>query len=228
MAAYIQWLASRYDEEIERFRRESSELRDAAHRDGAHRRTTWIAAELGAALKVFLRFAVAVEALAEPEAIALYDSLWKVLLDVAAAQAEQQRAEDPVERFLALLNGALGSGTVHLRSFTYPDRAPDNPGTYGWRLGRDGFTFEPHGKHIGWVDTSGVYLLPDIAYGELQRLATAQGAAFSCSKSTLWKRLNERGLIATRDTTERRFTTKLGVVGYGRHRVLHLKPEVLY
>jgi hypothetical protein len=225
MAAYIQWLASRYEEEIERFRRESSELRDAAHRDGAHRRTTWIVAELGAALKVFLRFAVAVEALAEPEAVVLGKDLWRALRDAATAQAEQQRAEDAVERFLALLNGALGSGTVHLRDADKPDKDPENAHAYGWRPRRDG-ALEPYGRQIGWLDANGVYLLPEITFGELQRLAIAQGAGFPCIARTLWRRLDQRGLIVNRDTTEQRFTTKLGV-GNARHRVIHLDRKAL-
>ena len=56
----------------------------------------------------------------------------------------------------------------------------------------------------------------------MNRLATDQGEAFSISSSTLYKRLDERRMVVSKDTKRR--TTRWQMQGVER-RVLHLRPS---
>jgi hypothetical protein len=229
MAGYLRWLAGRLDREREVFRDECATLRVAASRGSEHRRTPWIVADLGAALKVFLRFALDAGVLDEEAARKTWHGLWAALLAVAEAQAEHQADENPVRRFLALLAGALVSGRGHLADATDPSRAPPQPTRVGWRrragsLGHDEWL--PSGEQVGWIDNDDVYLQPDAAYAAAQRLAGAQGGAFGIGQRTLWKRLFEAGVLASRETGRGRHTVRRTIGGIKRA-VVHIKFGIL-
>ena len=87
MARFLRWMAGRLDRERELFRSEADALRAEASNGDQHRRTPWIIAELGAALKSFIRFAVEVGAIGQEDADRRWRQCWEALLDVGQAQA---------------------------------------------------------------------------------------------------------------------------------------------
>jgi hypothetical protein len=81
--------------------------------------------------------------------------------------------------------------------------------------------WRPGGDKIGWVDEHGnLYLEPEASYAAVQRLARDQGTAIPVTKATLFKRLDEKGWILSKD--ERRKTVRKTIEGRRPH-VLHIK-----
>jgi hypothetical protein len=158
---------------------------------------------------------------------------WEALGEAAASQAEHQATEEPTRQFGELLTAAIATGDAHVAD-AKNDEEPDNAGHWGWRA-KDGVSeFEgpylkwyPQGKRIGWLDEDGSVLLePGAAFAAAQRMAREQGTSLSIGQRTLWKRLAEKGLLASRDTGRDRNTTRATIAGE-RKTVVHVIPGVL-
>ncbi|MBL8190283.1 MAG: hypothetical protein JNK38_19865, partial [Acidobacteria bacterium] len=87
----------------------------------------------------------------------------------------------------------------------------------GWRNG------EPQGECIGWVDGKDLYLQPDTAHRLAQQIA-AGGEGLTVSSQTLWKRLNEAGLLASTDTARNTNKVRRTIIGKSTP-VIHLRAE---
>jgi hypothetical protein len=191
---------------------------------GTHARTPDVVASLALGLEKFLQFATEVGAVTKSEAGVTWDAGWKALVDAAAAQAEHQASEEPTQQFRELLEAAIGGGDAYLAD-ARTDEKPENPGRWGWRYGLNGWS--PRGKRIGWVVADGSLLLePGVAFAVAQRTARDQGIALPVNKRTLWKRLQEKDLLASRDSRGRRNTTRVTIDG-NRKIVIHLIPGAL-
>jgi hypothetical protein len=146
------------------------------------------------------------------------------LVDTAYAQAEHQASEEPTQQFRELLEAAIAGGDAHLADAT-TDEKPENPGRWGLRYGLD--EWRPRGKRIGWLAADGsVLLVPGVAFAVAQRTARDQGIALLVNKNTLWKRMAEKGLLASRDSRGGRNTTRATIDG-NRMTVGHLIPGAL-
>jgi Domain of unknown function (DUF3854)/3'-5' exonuclease len=191
---------------------------------GAHARTPDVVASLALGLETFLGFATEVGAITDTQVSQNWDAGWKALIDAAAAQAEHQASEEPTQQFREHLEAAIGGGDAHLAN-AQTDEKPDNPGRWGWRYGLD--EWRPRGKRIGWVAADGSLLLePGVAFAMAQRTARDQGIALLVNQRTMWKRLHEKGLLASREVTRGRNTTRATIDG-NRKTVIHLIPEAL-
>src|SRR5215217_1838635 len=158
---------------------------------GAHARTPDVVASLALGLETFLGFATEVGAITYTQASQIWDAGWKALVDAATTQAEHQASEEP-----------------------------ENPGRWGWRYGLD--EWRPRGKRIGWVAADGSLLLePGVAFAVAQRTARDQGIALVVNQRTMWKRLHEKGVLASRDSRGGRNTTRTTIDG-NRKTVIHL------
>src|SRR5690606_12907196 len=83
------------------------------------------------------------------------------------------------------------------------------------------------GERIGWLNGDDLLLDPDAAYAAAQKLARDQGTSLPVTQRTLWRRMDERGLLVVEDEArQRRLTVKRLVEGQ-RRRVLVLNPEAL-
>ena len=128
---------------------------------------------------------------------------------------------------------AIASGRAHLGDAAKPNDPPADPGLAGWQKRMVGTgtneheEWMPQGERIGWLDGADLFLLPDAAYASAQRMATAQGSALGTGQRTLWKRLGEAGLIASRETGRGRHTVRR-TVGSKKRPVVHLKVSALY
>ena len=229
LSAYLQWVAGRYEQLQDLRPVRTAALRALATTSGCgHRRTPSIVAELAHGLEVFLAFACEVEALSEAEAQDIWHRGWWALGQAGGAQAEHQTTVDPVRRFQELLASAMTSGRAHV--VAADGTAPATPAAWGWRrtsvgtgaYQRDGW--QPQGDQVGWLCEEELYLDPDAAFKAAQAMATGEG--LTVTSRTLWKRLKERGLLASTDEPRRRNTVRVTLQGT-RREVLHLDPEAL-
>ena len=114
---------------------------------------------------------------------------------------------------------------------------PQNPVAWGWRSGEQTYggpagplalpRWEAQGRRVGWLDANGLFLQPDAAFAEAQEMARHQGESLPVSPRTLWRRLRERGLLASWDATRKRNTVRRTLEGVKEREVLHLSPEAL-
>jgi hypothetical protein len=222
MSGYVRYLASQMGELKESLPARQKELR--AIGVGAHARTPDVVASLALGLEMFLTFATEVGAVMKSEAGETWDAGWEALVEAAAAQAEHQASEEPTQQFRELLEAAIGGGDAYLAD-ARTDEKPENPGRWGWRYGLD--EWRPRGKRIGWLAADGSLLLePGVAFGTAQRMARDQGIALLVNQRTMWKRLHEQGLLASRDVARGRNMTRATIDG-NRKTVIHLIPGAL-
>jgi len=142
-------------------------------------------------------------------------------------QDRHLRHEQPAERFIGLLGAVLSSGRAHVSHVKGLE--PANSQSLGWRevaFDKDGTPVaRGQGRQIGWVDKERLLLNPDTTYSELQELARTHHAPLELTQHTLWKRLDDAGLLA--EKTPGRLTTRVSIAG-GRKRVLCLPLKVLF
>jgi hypothetical protein len=225
LSAFLCFVAARYGEIRHAMATQLPELREAAARSGAHRRTPELVANLAAGFGLFVVFAHSAGSLSEDECQTLWDRAWTALGDAAASQAHHQAGAEPAQRFVELLRGAVASGRAHLAS-PQGDRPETDHGAWGWR--RDDYGANvAQGARIGWLDGDDVYLEPDAAYAAVQRLGQDIGDRVGLTPQTLRKRLNERGLLASTGCGLRPTLTVRRTLEGQRRDVLHLAAATL-
>ena len=104
---------------------------------------------------------------------------------------------------------------------------PDRPNACGWQSG--GPDWSARGERIGWASGEDVYLDPNAAFAAVQRTAAAHRDPITMTARTLWKRMHERGLLASVDPRggKTRHTVRVTLAGV-RVGVLHLHRSVLF
>lgn len=227
MASYLQWIADDYTE-IQRSGRTLVEHWRAKVVDGEqHGRTASVVAELTAGFQMFLRFAERCGAITAIQSKSLLNRCRTALVRAAQLQTDFQRSSDPVQQFQQMLKAVVSSGRGHLASEL--GSQPRNPQSWGWREKTWGSEenarrdWQPQGNRIGWVVGGNLYLEPDASFAEVQRMAREQGETLPLTSQTLWKRLSEKGHLAS--TAKNRGTLKIRVMLEGhRHSVLHVQP----
>jgi hypothetical protein len=231
LAGFIRWLASQYGELRDRLPGERAALRDRTVAGTGSPRTPGIVADLALGLEYYLAFAAEAGAITAAVRDDLARRCWVALGEAAAAQAAHVQAAEPCGQFLRLLAGVIASGRGHLAG---PDgQAPDHPERWGWRRvtvgggehSRDEWRSQGHG--VGWVDGEDVFLEPEAAYAQAQELAREQGDGLAVSARTLWRHMDERGLLASRDGPRQRYTIRRRLGGHDRREVLHVRAETL-
>jgi len=230
-AAFVTWLAGRFDRVREDFGPAVRKLRGQLHATGIHTRTPDALAQLGASWQLWVRFGVEAGAFSQESGHALWSEVWQSLVDLGTVQSGHLHQENPVQRFIDLLTGAIASGAAHIASST--GDAPDRPEAWGWRsreIGTGGFQrheWQAQGRCAGWLDHDGLFLEPNAAYHAVQQFGTASGTAIAISASTLWKRLDESGLLVTTEQEVRQTRTVRRTLAGARRQVLHLSRDVL-
>jgi hypothetical protein len=196
-AAFVQWLSPNYKRVTEQALEELADLRNefAAKSEG-HKRHATTAAKLMRAWNLFLDFATSQGAISDDEREQFTRQAWEALVDVARRQEEHQASQDPATRFVELITAALSTGAAHIAWDADGGRPKTDLMAFGWR-GNDA-----QGKRIGWTDGINVYLEPDTAYAVANELGGKTGASIAVTPTTLWKRLNERGLLIREETRE--------------------------
>lgn len=234
LSGYIQWLAPQFDDLKKRLKKRKQELRDKARQSYVcHDRTPDVVANLMVGWKMFLTYCLESGAISSQENEKLQGCGWETFCNLAKSQAQHQANEEPVTRFCELLVAGLSSGRGHVCSM---DGDPPNVDVttesqikWGWTLG--GGTFEddlwkPQGPKIGWVDDDGnIFLQNDAVFAMVQKLATEQGTSFSINQDVLWKRLDEKNLIATKASGRLKIRK---MIERTRRYVIHMKASSIY
>jgi hypothetical protein len=226
MAGYIRWLAPNYEEIRGRLRQELANLREQATTEGQHARTPGIVADLALGLRSLFSFAEATGAITPVEKTELWKRGFRALREAGDTQTAKIQAAEPASLFVRLLAAAIASGRAHIVD---PEgRAPKEPERWGWRLRTIGAgdherdEWQPQGHLVGWTDEENLYLEPDSAHAEAQRLAVEQGESLPVTPHTLRKRLKEKGLLVSTDERRKKLTVRKTLQGTRRD-VLHLK-----
>lgn len=231
MAAYVQWLAGRFDQLAESLPVRFRALRDKAQQDGTHLREPAQVAFLYLGLETWLTFAVEIGALGADERDRMLAEAWTSLLGLAAAQGEALAAETPARRFLAL----LGDGVASRRAYLEGEEGgpPEDAGAWGWELHQwtdkddEPQTEWRHGGGavlLGRVDDDWLYLFHEAAYQFVAARARDAGQVFPVELRTLLKRLEEAGLIAIGEDGRRTVNVR---AGERTQRVLKLRRDAL-
>jgi hypothetical protein len=229
-AAYVQWLAPRYEEVRQVLKADVALLRQLAYQHGQHRRTAGIVADLILGVRHFLAFAYDVGVITHEERQALERRCWKAFEVASAVQAKHQRATEPTRRFLELLAAAMASGRAHIAAVD--GGAPLTPGAWGWRERAVGtgdsqrHEWQPQGRRVGWLSGEHLYLEPEAAYAEVQLLAREQGNALAVTAQVLKKRLHQRKLLVSIDEARETLTVRRTLEGIQRS-VLFLCAKII-
>jgi hypothetical protein len=218
MGAFLEWTASRYEQQ-----RQLVGRRGRAHKDSAfiHPRLPTMLAELRSGWDIWRQFAIEIGAISSAEGKELEHRFCNALQEAALNQSQYHQASDPALRFLSLLQTALASGRAHLT-----DRnggAPDFPGRCGWCKSR-GRAWIPQGTRIGWLAATDLLLEPTASYEVAQQMAGAE--RLPVSAQTLRHRLHERGLLAGVDAGRQMLLVRRTLEGIPRQ-ILQLKARDL-
>lgn len=214
MSGFVTWVAGRYEELINRVRKETASPESRFRIDGLHTRTPRIAASLMIALQIFLEFAVEQGAITGDESEAIDARAWSAMREAVEHQHQTQRQTDPVERFIALILSLLSTGRAQL----VPVRRLNS-------VACGTSQSLPDSPVIGWKDDTTIYLDPEAAFAEVSRLAREQGEPFAVHASTLWQRMNQAGLLVT-EPSQKTYLHRLPSP-HRAQRGLRLAPGVL-
>jgi hypothetical protein len=217
LAAYVRWLAARYDEVLASRPKRVAELRGEFTTASQHKKTPGITAELMFGFETFLAFAVGINAVDGAQAGELRNQVRAALIEAADAQTLIQRETDPVAQFGTMLIAALTAGHAHVASKN--GCMPLNSGAWGWRDGK------PLGIRVGWVDGGDLYLNKDTTYEVLCRAARETGASLP-TLHTLTTRLHGRGLLLSTEKKHETLTVRK-VLEKVRRPVLHLAATLV-
>jgi hypothetical protein len=222
MAAYLSWMAERYEDLQRRFETRVRELRSRSLPYASHARLPAVLAELNGAWEIWLQFALEAGAIGSGEQVKLADRMSRALDELAAQQAPYQTANDPALRFVALLKAALAGGRANVAE--RQGGAPEAASLWGWRCKPSGRKWQPCGARIGWVAGSDLYLDSSAGYQVAQQAAGMEQLAVS--EQTLRHRLHGHGLLVTTDMGRQTLLVRKTLEGGTRH-VLHLRASDL-
>ncbi len=220
MSGYVRWLAQRIDMVQTELADRVMKSRIKVFRPGQHRRTASIVANLYAGWSFFLNFCE--EANVCSDASALRDQIWQGLGEAADAQQHLQAETDPVRLFFELLASAIASGRAHLAGID--GEAPIEARACGWRKD-DRAGWRGMGDRVGWVSNADVFLDPPASFRAAQEVGRG-GDELTISPHTLCRRLEQAGMLVSRESDRGTFTARKVIEGV-RRQVLHLRAAQL-
>jgi hypothetical protein len=206
MAGFICWLAPQLEQlqaDLKRY-----VIAERPNWPADHDRTSDGATRFAFVATVLARFALETGTVTTDQATEFEQRCLAALRLASTSQREYQAQADPIQRLLAMLPALCHSKQAHVADIGGAD-SPLYRESYGHELRTFGIGEQSEqrpfgcGERLGWVrhnkngKVSGLYLIPDVVYAELQRLASKQHTSIAMSAATLWKRLAERGIIAT-------------------------------
>lgn len=228
MSGFLRWLAPRLDAVLSNFPAEKDRIaRRVADLGPMMRRTPQTCGDLLVGLGLFLEFATEAGAVTANERATLQDACTRAVAEVAVNQGRAQAAQDPVNRFLAVLLSAFVTGRAHLVSTGGGAPDPSIAEAWGWRLRKTGSgqfandEWTPLGARVGWIDPNGedVFLEPEASYALVQEV-TRNGDGLSVGRARVAKALFEAGkLVQTELATHRCYTVRKVVPGAVQPRI---------
>lgn len=192
-AVWIQHVAKFYPTVIRRFNRRRIQFRDQlCSKNKAHARQPTTIAHLIAAWYAWISSGVVNGVFDRQLARKMRKEIWLVMTGTMEGQKEQHTTIHPAEYFLELLRSSLLSGRAHLATVQGLQPEGDSH-LYGWRSGVQ------QGELAGWIHEGLIYLEPGSAYNAANKQGMAQGEGLPVAKKTLWKRMDEKNLLALKE-----------------------------
>jgi hypothetical protein len=241
MAAYLKWLAPQISELKTTgtlnalFNKKRTEYLETLKGTGAHAQTPGALADVYLGFVMLMRFALGVGAIDKDRAKELTEICEHNLITIGSYQGGFIRSEEPTAQFIDLVGALLSSRRAHLCDVSTNNvpLAPLEPDGLGWIYGRERSrqdepiiqTWIAQGPCIGWIDEGTIYLEPSVTYAEAQKLARDKGAAIPFTEGTLFKRMNDLGLV-TADPDGKHITRKKQI-GSKRKRVLWIDADAI-
>ncbi|HEX4110938.1 MAG TPA: PriCT-2 domain-containing protein [Stellaceae bacterium] len=208
MAGYVRWLAAvGADKWREKCAGYMIDQRAKLAAEGDHARTAGNVASMMIGIEALAHFAQHIGAIDETESKHLVERARKSLLDLAAAQGEEQAEEDPALRFVRLIGEGLAAGRCHLTNKRGGEpQQGGEPAEYlaacGWRQekrhGPEGVEYtnwRPMGDRIGFIENDDVWLPGALAFAAAERLSKDQNRSLGVTEATLGKKLAEMGYV---------------------------------
>lgn len=175
-----------------------------------HGRTPNTAAWLYAAYKMFLEYAgtVSDEIFGKKELEYYKDDLVRLMKE----QKQYMTDQDSIDVFVNSLKEMLESKTVSLGEIVVEDKKN---------------TARTSSNQIGFIDKKYVYLLPTSTFGKINMFLKQNNKVLPITESTLYKYLDNKGMLEKNKSNKGCKTVKLSVNGK-RHNVLKLKASLFY
>ena len=189
MRGYISWLLQQADGMPERLHDLFLQFREDIHKDsrGAHDRAPETVACLLIGYQMMLNYMRDVGVFDTATAARMLAQARRTLMEASGKQSRDMESEKPTRIFLDSLAELLNSKQVALKDLTNPE-AKDPP---------------PTERMIGYMDGENYYLLPNVAFGAVQRLCREQGQEFPVSLKALYKHLRTDGVLPGGDKATR-------------------------
>ena len=181
MRGYILWLLKQADGMPERLHSLFLQYREDIHKDsaGQHDRAPETVACILIGYALMLNYFRDLGLFDTETAGKMLTHARARLLDTSRKQARDMESEKPTRIFLDSLAELLNSKQVALKDLTMED-AKDPP---------------PTERMIGYMDADYYYLLPNVAFGAVQKLCREQGQEFPVSLKALYKHLRTDGIL---------------------------------
>ena len=178
-----------------------------------------------------------IDLLIEKSAISITDDIHSFIAANFLNTARKPFQRKPLtQQFLDLISIAIDSSRAHLANPTDNKAPRGHESQYGWELKMYGVgenersVWHSKGDCIGWIDypddqeDPDIYLEPDAIFACAQRIGHDQGISLTIGKKTLWKRMQQKGLLAYRESN--RNTIRKNINGV-RKNVIHIKGGTL-
>jgi hypothetical protein len=223
MAGYVRWLAPQLDAVRAEMDARVLVLRDELGAVEDHKRLPEILANLTFGAEIALRFALEVGAIDEAERDARMEEVRAGLAEAAGAIREDRAEQlDPCQTFLQLVRAAMSGGRAFLSGALNDGQPCGRESLCGWHGG-----LRPTSAHLGWIDDDHAYILPDVAYAVVRRMADDLGEGFVTSQRGLGVMLKEAGLVeGSKDANGKVRSTTRFTPGVGKSQIRVYKVPV--
>ena len=183
MRGYILWLLKQADGMPDRLHNMFLQYREDIHKDssGQHDRAPETVACILIGYALMLNYFRDLGLFDTKTAGKMLAHARAKLLDTSRKQARDMESEKPTRIFLDSLAELMNSKQVALKDLTTED-AKDPP---------------PTERMIGYMDADYYYLLPNVAFGAVQKLCREQGQEFPVSLKALYKHLRTDGILGS-------------------------------
>lgn len=181
MSSFLLWIKNRIEEVKKAFSSNFSILREKAYKEGTHLKLPEQTAFLQFTLDLLLSWLIEKDIYSETEAKEMSRDGWDTFCQLAEKQSKRIEREDPVKRFVEILQTLITQGRVKLYD-------KESPGGFSGGMDAD---------LIGFFDEIYLYLLPSATWHIIQRFCISEGSHFPFSRQTFYRLLTGRGLIET-------------------------------
>lgn len=211
MRGYIGWLLQQADGMPDRLHDLFIRFREDIHREssGQHDRAPETVACILIGYQMMLNYMRDLGLFTTEEAVKRLVHARGKLIEASKAQARDMESEKPTRIFLDSLAELLSSKQVAMKDLTNAD-AKDPP---------------PTERLIGYLDNEYYYLLPNVAFGAVQKLCREQGTEFPVSLKALFKHLRTDGILTGLPAGDKATRTKW--VGGKNQRLLWIPVDEL-